>query len=61
MKTIGERIFAYRARERINQTEMARRCGVSLQTICSVENGIQKPSKMTRAKILLVIGEEEEE
>lgn len=59
--TLQERMLDYRAKERITQTEMAARVGVSLQTINSVENGIQKPSKITLRKILLVIGEEDED
>lgn len=49
----------YRARERISQGELARRCGLSVQTICSVENETQEPSRVTLAKIELVIGKEE--
>ena len=50
----------YRARHRISQRELAKLAGVSLQTINSVENGMQKPSKVTEAKIRLAIKEEEE-
>lgn len=57
--TLQERMLDYRARERISQTELARRVGVTLQTINSVENGTQNPSKITLRKILLVIGEED--
>lgn len=53
--TLQEKMVLYRARERITQTELAHRCGLSLQTINSVENGLQNPSKTTLAKILLVI------
>ena len=56
--TLAERMIQYRARERINQRELADRCGLSLQTINSVENETQTPSKMTVAKIELVIGQE---
>ncbi len=56
---ICERMIEYRARERISQGELARRCGVSLQTINSVENGLQSPSKLTRTKIELVLKGEE--
>lgn len=58
---IQEDMLKYRARERISQKELAQRCGVTVQTINSVENGLQEPSKLTRAKIYLVIGEEKEE
>lgn len=56
--TLAERMIQYRARKRINQRELAERCGLSLQTINSVENETQTPSKMTMAKIELVIGQE---
>ena len=59
--TLQERILNYRAKERISQKEMAERCGVSYQTINSVENGTQEPSRLTQAKIELVIGKEEEQ
>ena len=52
---LGELMVRYRAKERISQSELARRCGVSLQTINSVENGIQTPSKVTETKIRLVV------
>ena len=57
--TLSERMIKYRARERINQKELAERCGLSLQTINSVENETQVPSKITIAKIELVIGQEQ--
>ena len=60
-KTLAEKMIFYRARERINQAELARRCGVSLQTINSIENELQSPSKVTEAKIRLVIEDEEKE
>lgn len=52
---LSERMVRYRARERITQRQLAERCGVTLQTINSIENEIQSPSKVTRAKIELVI------
>ncbi len=52
------KMLEYRARESISQKELARRVGVSLQTINSIENGLQEPSKLTEAKIYLVIGKE---
>ena len=53
--TLQERMLDYRARERISQTELANRCGLSLQTICNVENGVQSPSKVSEKKIRLVL------
>ena len=51
----------YRVRERISQGELARRCGVCTQTINSIENNLQTPTRLTRGKIELVIGEEKQE
>ena len=59
MATLQERMIEYRARERINQQELANRCGLSKQTINSIENDSQEPTKVTRAKIELIIGKED--
>ena len=59
--TLQEQMLAYRARERISQTELARRCGVTLQTINSIENGKQNPSKTTLIRIMDVIERKEQE
>lgn len=58
--SLQERMIEYRARERLTQVELAERVGVSTQTINSVENGSQEPGKITRAKIELVVGKEDE-
>lgn len=57
--SLQDRMVEYRARERLSQAEFAKRCGLSTQTVCSVENGQQDPSRITTAKIELVIGKEE--
>ena len=59
MASLQERMINFRAKERITQTELAERCGLSKQTINSIENEMQEPSKITLAKIELVIGKEE--
>ena len=59
MEELAKRMIDYRAKERISQKELASRVGVSVQTICSIENGLQEPSAVTVAKINLVIGEKE--
>lgn len=59
--TLSEEMVRYRAIERISQGELAARCGLSVQTINSIENETQVPSKVTLAKIRLVIGDKEEE
>ena len=58
--TLPERMLRYRAKERITQSELAHRCGISLQTVNAIENGVQSPSKITVAKIELVIKGEDE-
>lgn len=57
--TLQERMVNYRARNRLSQGELADLCGVSKQTINSIENGNQEPSKVTLAKIELVVGKDE--
>lgn len=57
--TLADRMVLYRAKERISQKELARRCGLTLQTVNSVENELQAPTKLTKAKIELVIGQED--
>lgn len=58
MSELSERMVIYRAKERISQAELAKRCGVSLQTINSIETDTQTPSRVTRVKIEMVIGGE---
>lgn len=57
--TLQERMLEYRAKNDISQHELAKRVGVTVQTINAIENGGQDPSKLTLAKINLVIGKEE--
>lgn len=57
--TLREEMIRYRAKERISQGELAKRCGVSLQTINSVENGLQTPSRVTEMKIRMIVEGEE--
>lgn len=59
--SLSQDMLTYRAKKRISQTELAKACGVSLQTICSVEREQQYPSRITEAKIRLVIGKSKEE
>jgi DNA-binding XRE family transcriptional regulator len=61
MATLAERLKKYRYEQIINQQELADRCGVSKQTIYSIENGLQEPSLLTLAKIEAVIGKENNE
>lgn len=56
-KELSKKIIAYRAKHELSQLEFAKKCKISQQTACNVENGIQKPGKLTLQKILNVIGE----
>ena len=58
MKTLAERILEYRAKHDISAKEFATMCKLSLQTIYSIENNTQHPSKLTRMKIEKVLKED---
>lgn len=53
--SLQDEMVQYRARNKMSQTEFAEKVGVTLQTINSVENGHQTPSKVTEAKIRIVL------
>lgn len=59
LEELAEKMIEYRAKNRISQRELARRVGISVQTVNAVENCLQEPSKLTKAKICLVIDEKE--
>ena len=56
---LPERMLDYRAKNNMSQRELAEKVKVTIQTINSIERGLQEPSRLTRKKIELVIGEEE--
>lgn len=58
--TLQDRMVLFRAKNRITQGELADRCGVTKQTINSIETGKQEPSRVTLAKIELIIGKEDD-
>lgn len=59
MKELPERMLDFRAKNNMSQRELAEKVKVTIQTINSIERGLQEPSRLTRKKIELVIGEEE--
>ena len=59
MKDLPERMLDFRAKNNMSQRELAEKVKVTIQTINSVERGLQEPSRLTRKKIELVIGKEE--
>lgn len=58
--TLAEKMLTYRAKHRMTQPEFAKKCGLSTQTVCSIETGQQTPSRITELKILLVVEEDKE-
>ena len=57
--TLGERIIMYRAKRDMTQVEFAKKAGLSTQTIYLIESDLQKPKKITVAKINLLLNEDE--
>lgn len=55
---LKEAIVMYRAKANISMRQFADRCGVTMQTIYNIESVGQKPSRVTRAKIMLVLGDQ---
>lgn len=56
-KTLVERMVEYRAKNGLSQTAFAEKVGVSTQTINTIENGVQTPSKITAVKIKMAMEE----
>ena len=57
---LGKKIVCYRAKYNLSQTEMAKLCKLTLQTIWNIENGVQTPTRLTKQKILNVISKGKE-
>lgn len=57
---LGEAILDYRVRNGLSMLAMAKKCNVTQQTIYNIETVGQNPSKLTRGKIMLVLGNEYE-
>lgn len=60
MGKLQDDMIVYRAKERITQKELGRRCGLTAQTIMNIENGKITPSKTTYARVRLVVKGSEE-
>lgn len=52
---LADEILRYRAQNNISQEEMAKRCKVTKQTIFNIEHEAQEPTRLTEAKIRLVL------
>lgn len=46
-KELAAKMIDFRANNHISQKELANMCGLTVQTINSVENGRQRPSRLT--------------
>ena len=57
-RELGRQILDYRAKHNMSQLKFAELCKVTVQTVCNIENGVQKPSRLTKQKILNLIEEE---
>ena len=57
--TFGEALESYRLGEEISQAQMAKKIGISSQSLCDIEKGRRIPAPKRAAKIARVIGEPE--
>ena len=53
--TLQEQMLRFRAEHNISQSTLAQMCKLSVQTVNSIENGLQTPSKLTVAKIKMAM------
>lgn len=58
--TLAKAIVLYRAKNGISMKEFAQKCGITMQTVYNIETVGQKPSRVTRAKIEMVLGDDYE-
>ena len=58
MVKLSEAILRYRVQRNLSQKAFALKVGVTPQTVYNIETVGQSPSKMTKAKIMLVLGDE---
>ncbi len=53
---LKDAVLLYRANNRLSQKEFAAKCGVTPQTIYNIETVGQNPSKTTKVRIKVVLG-----
>lgn len=58
---LKEEMLVYRALHKLSQGKAAELAGITKQTWYSIENGYQNPSKVTEAKIRILIEKETNE
>lgn len=61
MTDLVKEMVNYRAKHSMSMREFAQKCSLSLQTVCSIENETQTPSRLTEGKIRLVLDADKEE
>lgn len=57
---LRDAIVVYRAKNKLSMKAFAEKCGITLQTVYNIETVGQRPSRLTVAKIKLVLGDEYE-
>ena len=57
--TFGDALSSFRLGEEISQVDLAKKIGISPQSLCDIENGRKVPSPKRAAKIAAIIGEPE--
>ena len=55
---LKDEMLLFRAKRNLSQRQLAEMARVSSQTVNSIENGTQTPTKLTETKIRLVIDKE---
>lgn len=58
-RTFGEALRNYRLGEGLSQTDLAKKIGISSQSLCDIEKGRRTPSSRRAAMIAQQIGEPE--
>lgn len=59
--TLSEKLIDYRAKNRISQSELAKKLGVSPTSVCNWETGSTSPHKSTARRIEIALGFDKEE
>ena len=59
MNELKDKIITFRAKNNLSQGDLANLCKVNVMTINNIETGKRKPSRLTRAKIEMIIFKEE--
>ena len=63
MDELGKKVFDYRVKHGLTQTQMAQKCGLTRPTICALESETRysRPNFMTIRKVNKILAEDEME